>query len=206
MINVREFIKQLGDKAPDFFSTKKETVARWLKTGNIPFKAVEKVLVAEETLRQVAVPVSQEMIATTPPPPQDTVPVKPQEVEVDPLTHLPTNLPKNQPRVGGGRAVSAGGTAPDWIEADPTEQNFGVNMTRPGRINAQPLPPMKIRKENGQSIPYVEQPKPVTNLPPEIGGGDAGWSNRGEPIPQPKRENERPIAPKPTEGVSETKV
>jgi hypothetical protein len=200
MINVREFIKQLGDKAPDFFSTKKETVARWLKTGNIPFKAVEKVLVADETLKQLQggnqvrdIPEPQPEVAT-------------QEPDVDPLTHLPVNLPKNQPRVGGGRAVSAGGTAPDWIEADPTEQNFGVNMTRPGRINAQPLPPMKIRKENGQSIPYVEQPKPVTNLPPEIGGGDAGWSNRGEPIPQPKRENERPIAPKPTEGVSETKV
>ena len=205
MTDVRAFIRKLGDKAPDFFGTKPETVARWLKTGNIPFKAVEKVLTAEEAFKLTG---TIEVTSQNKPPEGTPEPIRQvvTEPDIDPVTHLPTNLPKVQPQYSGGRAVSAGGSSPDWIEADPTEQNFGINMTRPGRMNTQPYPPMKIRKVNGQDVPYVEQPAPVTNLPPEIGGGEAGWSDRGQPIPQPKRENERPIAPKPTESVSETKV
>jgi hypothetical protein len=196
MTNIREFIKKLGDKAPSFFDTKEATVARWLKTGSIPMKAVEKVLIAEETLRQLSAPEPEPHVAVDPIPAAT-------EPDIDPLTHLPNNLPKVQPQFGGGRAVSAGGSSPDWIEADPTEQNFGVNMTRPGRINTQPLPPMKIKKVNGQDVPYVEQPAPIKDLPPEIGSGAAGWSDRGAPIPQPKRENERPVPQKQAEGVSE---
>ncbi len=195
MINVREFIKQLGDKAPDFFGTKKETIARWLKTGNIPFKAVEKVLVADETLKQLQ---GGNQVRDLPEPQPDTEATPP---EIDPLTKLPVSLDRRLPQI-----PQQPGHQPQVIEMSPTEQNWGVNLTRPGRINAQPMPPMKIRKENGQSIPYVEQPAPVKELPPEIGGGEAGWSNRGQPIPQPKRDNERPLAPKPTESVSEAKV
>lgn len=198
MINVREFIKQLGDKAPDFFGTKEQTVARWLKTGNIPFKAVEKVLAAQDALTALSTHTKEQNINNGKLMEQ-VVRNNPQlEPEIDPITHLPTNLDRRLPNIN----VPAG-HAPTVIEMSPTEQNWGVNLTRPGRVA--PLPPMKVRKVDGQDVPYVEQPAPVTVLPPSI-SGDAGWSDKGNPLPQPKKENERPIAPTTPESVSESKV
>ena len=201
MINVREFIKKLGDKAPDFFGTKDVTVARWLKTGNIPFKAVEKVLAAEEALNMLHGAPRTEVTHTAPVL-QPATPTVEEGSDIDPLTHLPANLDRKLPQIN-----AAPGHAPQVIEMSPTEQNWGLNLTRPGRpAITQPFPPMKIRKVNGQDVPYVEQPAPIRDLPPEMGDGGAGWSNRGEPIPQPKKENERPIAPKQAEAIPTEKV
>lgn len=193
MIDVRQFIRQLGDKAPDFFGTKEQTVARWLKTGNIPFKAVEKVLAASEALNAL----SPEVKEAQQTPAQAPLPTSP-EPDVDPITHLPTNIDRRLPQI-----QAAPGHGAQVIEMSPTEQNWGVNLTRPGRVA--PLPPMKVRKVDGQDVAYVEQPAPVTVLPPSI-SGDAGWSDKGNPLPQPKKDNERSVPQKPTEGVSESKV
>lgn len=40
---VIEKIKELGDKAPEYFGKKQSTINAWMKTGNIPIDAVEKV-------------------------------------------------------------------------------------------------------------------------------------------------------------------
>ena len=195
MIDVRAFIRNLGDQAPSFFNTKDTTVARWLKTGNIPFKAVEKVLAAEEALKTVTEAHQASQPAQNGPAPVSQSVTEP---EIDPLTHLPRDLDRKLPAIN-----AAPGHAPQVIEMSPTEQNWGINLTRPGR---DPYAPMKIRKVDGQDVPYTEQPAPVRDLPPEMGDGGAGWSDQGKPIPQPRKENERPIAPKSAESVSETKI
>lgn len=187
MTNIREFIKNLGDKAPLFFDTKDTTVARWLKTGSIPMKAVEKVLMASEAMRLTG---TTEFTTATPPTAGTPEPLHEvvREPDVDPVTHLPTNIDRKLPQI-----QALPGHAPQTIEMSPTEQSWGINLTRPGRI--QTLPPMKIRKVDGQSIPFVEQPKPITVLPPSI-GSDPGWGKPNEPTV--KKES--------TEGVSQEKV
>jgi hypothetical protein len=192
-MEIRTFIKNLGDKAPEFFDAKPVTVARWLKTGNIPLKAAEKVMLAMRAFEEVevmdgAVKLDDETYKLA-------EEAEPAMSEVDPVTHLPTDLNRKLPAV-----QSAPGHAPQVIEMNPTEQSFGLNLTRPGRPNTAPLPPMKIRKVNGQNIPYIEQPKPVTVMPPEI-SGDAGWSNKGQPLPQPEK-NERRVPQGPAKEVS----
>lgn len=187
MTNIREFIKKLGDKAPAFFDTKETTVARWLKTGSIPMKAVEKVMIAEEALRAVGtIEVTQDAPTQVPQP--EPIRVVTEEA-IDPLTKLPIGLDTRRPQI-----QPAPGFQPSVIEMNPAEQNWGVNLTRPGRINQGPLPPMKIKKVNGQDVPFVEQPKPVTVLPPELGNAEAGWSNAYE---QPvKKESPKDVSPK----------
>lgn len=172
MTNIREFIKKLGDKAPAFFDTKASTVERWLKTGSIPMKAVEKVLISIETIDAIRAPQASVEQPQVDPVTHLPAQAEPTEPQVDPITHLPIGIDTRRPQLQG--------TPPSVIEMSPTEQSWGINLTRPGRINRAPLPPMKIRKVDGMDVPYVEQPKPVTTLPPEIGGGEAGWSN---PLP-----------------------
>ena len=188
MVNIREFIRNLGDKAPAFFDTKEQTVTRWLKTGSIPMKAVEKVLMAAEAMRVTG---TAEFQTNTPPPPNTPEPIRviEKEPEIDPMTNMPVGAKSRMPEFQGGM--------PAEIEIDPSEQNWGNNLTRPGRLpQSRPLPPMKIRKVNGQDIPFVDtQPAPPTVIPPEIGGG-ADWS----------KPREQSVEKEPTEGVSETKV
>lgn len=179
MTNIREFIKNLGDKAPAFFDTKDTTVARWLKTGNIPFKAVEKVMMASDALRSTNAVTSTETV-TESLKPIEGQPEQPVEDQIDPLTHLPVNMDKRLPTLNPGHS-------PQVIEMSPTEQSWGLNLTRPGRLPQRgALPPMKIRKENGQDVPYTEQPKPITVLPPDI-GNEPGWGKPNEPA-KPKEQ------------------
>lgn len=190
MIDVRVFIKNLGKEAPAYFGVTEKTIQRWTKTGNIPIKVAQKIFAAHEAIKLSETP--------TPPVAAYVAPVAPQPQEplLDPVTHLPVNLQKHAPLIAGGRAVSAGGNAPDWIETDPTEQNFGINMTRPGRVSNQPMRPMKLREENGQKVAYVENTPaladqknpdgtPKVVLPPSIAAG-TGW-NEPQPETQPTK-------------------
>jgi hypothetical protein len=169
MIDIRQFIRDLGKDAPAYFDTTDKTVQRWIKTGNVPIKIAQKIYAADEAIKKQAPPqTSQE---------------QPQVVDdgLDPLTHLPRNIDRTyqgQPPMGG--------KLPETIEISPTEQSFGNNMTRPGRISAQPMPPMKLREEGGQKIAYVDNtPKTPTVLPPTM--ANAGWADQGAPLPAPKK-------------------
>ncbi len=159
MIDIREFIKNLGDSAPAYFDTKPETIKRWVKTGNVPIKVAQKIYAAAEAVGKSAAPAPAPAVPVIAPTPEDNI---------DPFTHLPRNIDKRLPEI----QVMAGGRLPDTIEMNPNEQSFGNNLTRPGRVNIKPLPPMKIREEGGQKIAYVDtSPKTPTAIPPSIGGG-----------------------------------
>lgn len=193
MIDVRAFIRNLGKDAPAFFDTSDQTIRRWLKTGNVPIKAAQKVFAAAQAVGQ----------SVQPEQPMQRVP----EVSgTDPYTHLPVNIDRRLPEI----QVQAGGKLPDVIEINPTEQSFGANFTRPGRVTITPLPPMKLRDEGGQKIAYVDnEPKAPTVLPPSI-PREGGWIGPSEPLPQPKKENKpynEPLpAPRKTEGIPQEQV
>lgn len=202
MIDIREFIKSLGKEAPAYFDVSEKTISRWVKTGNIPIKVAQKVYIAHEAMQKSQTPTPP--VAANVAPPQPV----PNEPQIDPVTKLPVNLQKHQPQMTGGRAISAGGNNPDWIEADPTEQNFGINMTRPGRVSSQPMRPMKLREENGQKVAYVENTpaladqknpdgSPKIALPPSISGGAGEWS-----APAPQQPHEPQPETSAPEGVS----
>jgi hypothetical protein len=186
---IREFIKNLGKDAPDFFGTSDQTIRRWIRTGNVPMKQAERILAAMEAVK-----------AITPDPAPQAQRV-PEVSGTDPYPHLPINIDRRLPEL----QVQAGGTLPDVIEINPTEQSFGANFTRPGRVTITPLPPMKLRDEGGQKIAYVDnEPKAPTVLPPSI-PREGGWIGPSEPLPHPKKEgglyNEPLSAPRKTEGV-----
>src|SRR5256885_13002175 len=119
MIDIRAFIRNLGDAAPAYFDVKPETIARWTKTGNVPIRVAQKIFAAAEaiTKSQPAAPISV---------PQVNIPM---ELGVDPMTHLPTNIDKTLPNI----APMGGQGLPAVIETNPVEQSFGNNFTRPGR-------------------------------------------------------------------------
>ena len=74
---------------------------------------------------------------------------------------------------------------------NPTEQCFGNNFTRPGRVSVAPSPPMKLRDEGGVKVAYVDnEPKAPTVLPPSI--PNEKWIGKSEPLPAPRK----------TEGIS----
>lgn len=171
MIDPRSFIRNLGKDAPAFFDTSDQTIRRWLKTGSIPIKAATKIFSAIQAAGQSVQP--------EPAQPQPTVQLSPGE---DPYTHLPQNIDRRLPEI----QVTAGGKLPDTIEINPTEQSFGNNFTRPGRVTITPLPPMKLRDEGGQKIAYVDnEPKAPTVLPPSI--PREGWIGPSEPLPAPRK-------------------
>lgn len=201
MIDVRTFIKNLGKEAPAYFGVTEKTIQRWTKTGNIPIKVAQKIFAAHEAIRISQTPTPPVAAYTDPVTHLPANPPAQPEPQIDPVTHLPMNLQKHAPQIVGGRAVSAGGNAPDWIETDPTEQNFGINMTRPGRVSNQPMRPMKLREENGQKIAYVENTPPLAEqknpdgspkvtLPPSI-PTSVGWAgpqtNESQPETQPTK-------------------
>ena len=189
MIDIRQFIHNLGDDAPAYFDVKKETVTRWIKTGNVPIKVAQKIYAAATAL---SVPVTME-----------AAPAQPEQPAEDPITHLPTNIDR---RYTGQPPVS--GKLPDTIEISPTEQSFGNNMTRPGRISAKPMPPMKLRDEGGQKVAYVDNnPKTPTVLPPTM--PNEGWADQGAPLPAPKKAlnpNDPRSTQRPPEGVPQKQV
>lgn len=168
-MNTREFIKSLGENAAEFFDVKPETIARWLKTGNVPVKAADKIFMAMNASKLAVVESSQPITVNSPginpPSPQVVV-----ETKVDPVTHLPTGMSAKLPD------IQVAGQKPAIIETDPREQSWGNNLTRPGRRDAQPLPPMKLRRrEDGQVEAYVDtQPAPPVVIPPTI-NANAGW-------------------------------
>jgi hypothetical protein len=162
MIDVREFIRNLGDQAPDFFDTTDKTIQRWVKTGNIPIKAAQKVYAAYEASKAVARAVRAEAVRNTPPP-ADLAPI-------DPVTHLPMNIDRRLP------SVQFQGRPPDVIEMNPLEQSFGVNMTRPGRVDVRPLPPMKLKDVGGQKVAYVDEPPKAPTVMPPTMPQDNTWS------------------------------
>src|SRR5256885_12462004 len=122
MIDIREFIKNLGDSAPAYFDTKPETIKRWVKTGNVPIKVAQKIYAAAEAVGKSAPVTATPTPAAFAPTPEDNL---------DPFTHLPRNMDKRLPEI----QVMAGGRLPDTMEMSPTEQSFGNNLTRPGRVN-----------------------------------------------------------------------
>lgn len=166
-MTTREFLKNLGDdKGPDFFGVSQATFKRWVKSGNVPLKAADKVLAAMQAMSQ-----SEPAPATTP---------QPEQPAIDPYTKLPIQMDRRLPDI----QVQAGGHLPDVIEISPTEQSFGMNLTRPGRLaSARPAPPMKIKEEGGQKIAYVDNaPRTPTTLPPSIPTG-TGWADKNESAP-----------------------
>jgi hypothetical protein len=169
MTDLREFIKKLGDNAPAFFGTSEATVKRWLKTGSLPFKATQKILLMLEASGVIGNKITDVTVKPSVGLTEISYEkIEPGVPEVDPVTKLPTDLRR-------GNFVMQG-RPPDFIEEDPREQNFGANLTRPGRA-PQPLPPMKIKKVNGQDVAYVDNhPKTPTAMPPTMPQG-AGWSN-----------------------------
>lgn len=198
-MDVRTFIKNLGDDAPAFFDVKPETVRRWIKTGNVPIKAANKIFVAMNAATRQS---SQQFVTTEQPEAISTT------TEMDPMTNLPRNIDRRLP------AVQFQGALPSEIEINPAEQSFGNNLTRPGRVpTAKPLPPMKLRDDGGQRVAYVENTpalaerrdkdgnliKPV--LPPTIAQDDS-WAAKGNPIPAPK--NESRTAQAPSKAISTT--
>jgi hypothetical protein len=176
MIDIRDFIRNLGDEAPNFFGCSKDTVRRWIKTGNVPIKVAQKIYAANAAVDKAQRP--------EPVPEKPTVQLSPGE---DPYTHLPKDIDRRLPEI----QVTAGGRLPDTIEINPAEQSFGNNFTRPGRVTTTPLPPMKLRDEGGQKIAYVDnEPKAPTVLPPSI--PKEKWIGPSEPLPAPRK----------TEGIS----
>lgn len=175
MTDLRQFIKNLGDNAPKFFDTKETTVKRWLKTGSLPFKATQKILMAIEATQGSQAPVTLENGTVVPAPNTDL----PQEPAIDPVTKLPVDMRRGNFQIQG--------TPPNFIEEDPREQSFGLNTTRPGRM-PQPLPPMKIKKVDGQDVAYVDNhPRTPIVMPPTMPTG-ADWNKPLErPEPQPKK-------------------
>lgn len=167
MVDVRDFIRKLGKDAPEFFGTTEKTVKRWVKTGQLPIKAYSKIDMAVRATENQAMP------APTPAP-EPPAPTQPSEPQLDPYSKLPINIDRRLPEI----QVQAGGHLPDVIEMSPTEQSFGVNMTRPGRLTtAAPRPPMKIKEEGGQKVAYVDNsPRTPTVLPPSIASG-TGWAD-----------------------------
>lgn len=169
MTDVRKFIRNLGENAPAFFDVKQATVDRWLKTGSVPIKAVQKILAAVEAAKMAVESVE----------PQEPLPQPEALPSVDPLTNLPKDIGRRLPD------VQVQGPPPSEIEINPYEQSHGNNFTRPGRmpLTARPLPPMKIKKVDGQDVAYVDtEPKTPLVMPPEI-AGNAGWSQPYEPKP-----------------------
>ncbi len=160
-MSTREFIKSLGDNAATFFDVKPETIARWLKTGNVPVRAADKIFMAMNAAKLASVDPREENRS-------ELVELSKAVTDIDPITHLPRNLNKRLPELQG--------KPPAVIEINPTEQSFGNNFTRPGRINTQPLPPMKLRRtEDGQVEAYIDNhPKSPTVIPPTIDSG-VGW-------------------------------
>jgi hypothetical protein len=165
MTDIRQFIRNLGDDAPTFFGTKPDTIKKWLRTGSVPIKAAQKIFAAEsatiKTLKQ------QE-------------PPKPEQ-ETDPYSGLPLNIDRRLPNV-----QSTTGGMPSVIEMNPAEQSFGVNMTRPGRIQrSRTLPPMKIKEVNGQKVAYIDDsPKAPTVLPPSIPKDNTWTKNDAKQTPE----------------------
>lgn len=171
MIDIRQFIRNLGDDAPAYFDVKPETIKRWIKTGNVPIKVAQKIYAGAQAMEK----------QQAPPQTMQEQPQVAQDPAVDPLTHLPVNIDRSYTGM-----PPMGGKLPDTIEISPTEQSFGNNMTRPGRISSAPMPPMKLRDEGGQKVAYVDNvPKAPIVLPPTI--ANAGWADQGNPLPAPKK-------------------
>lgn len=161
-MTTREFIKNLGDDAAEFFGSSPQTIARWLRTGSVPLKAVDKIHLA----MRAAQAASQEVIEVS------------IEDAIDPVTKLPVNIRRGLPALQG--------QPPAFIEEDPREQSFGINLTRPGRL-PQPKPPMKIKIVDGVKIPYVDNnPKTPHAMPPTI-ATDNTWATPLE-RPEPKKD------------------
>jgi hypothetical protein len=177
MVDPRQFIRNLGDQAPNYFGTTEKTIKRWLKTGQLPIKAFQKIELAVQATRPADPALAQ---------PQDPATTQPADPPLDPYTKLPLNIDRRLPEI----QVEGGGKLPPVIEMSPTEQSFGVNLTRPGRLSNTVMPPMKIKEEGGQKIAYVdtEPPKPIV-LPPTM-QTDAGWASKGPPMPEPKKPDE----------------
>lgn len=157
-MEIREFIRNLGDKAPEIFDTSDKTIARWLKTGSIPMKAAQKAFTIMQAMDgarsfQEAKPdVAPNFVAN-----------------IDPLTNLPRDLDRRLPTIQG--------QPPSEIEINPAEQSFGNNLTRPGRMSSTPMKPMLIKKVDGVDVAYTpEQPKPPSIISPTIPQGAGAWS------------------------------
>jgi hypothetical protein len=184
--DVREFIKALGDNAPTFFDTKPETIKRWIRTGNVPIKAAQKIFAALLASKEMAQQPPQRAPATTV-----------TEPGIDPMTHLPINMDRRLPEI----PVMAGQSLPPVIEISPTEQSFGNNFTRPSRLPVA-QPPMVIRDDgSGNKIPVPSGAKPLSeqkniSLPPSI-PQSAGWT---------EKKDEHAAAPEQTESVSAPQV
>jgi hypothetical protein len=173
MTDLRTFIRNMGKDAPAFFDVSPDTINRWLKTGSVPIKKAEKILAAINALEKSQKP--EPVPATQQPGPQ----LSPGE---DPYTHLPKDINRRLPEI----QVTAAGRLPETIEINPTEQSFGNNFTRPGRVTYAPMPPMKLRDEGGQKVAYVDTtPKTPTVLPPSIANDN--WTAKSEPLPAQRK-------------------
>jgi hypothetical protein len=183
MIDIRKFIQNLGDGAATYFDVKEPTIKRWIKTGNVPIKIAQKIFAAHEAM--------EKSVATPPPLPPPAMAQTPLD-NLDPITHLPKNIDRRLPEI----VPMAGQKLPDTIEMSPTEQSFGNNFTRPGRVSSRPMPPMKIREEGGQKVVYQEntpaladrvdaEGKPIApTLPPSI--ANQGWNEPKPETPAPE--------------------
>ena len=188
MSTIRDFIRSLGDQAPDFFQVKPDHVARWLKHGNMPLNKVDMAfaIMTRDLVNQTrTIDIANSIPAYTyhePDRPDPSDEVKPlpvlvdaPELEVDPavmeeqdippeaLPAVPRPIPQTVSQASMEQAKREG-----LIEINPYEQNAG-SFVHPGRIAvpAQRAAPRIMQKRQSVSpqAQKVERDNTPKNVP-----------------------------------------